>query len=113
MGILVNGDRLPILSALTCVMARSDIPNIESLGEALVIDADGGAMAVFAPTGLSLSGSTHQLNMIFAKTLERAAEDTPLGALVLDTLTAFGAAGGGEEMLNAYTITGDPAVVLP
>ena len=113
MDLLTNEDRLPIVSALTCIVGRSDIPNLESLAEALVTDADGGAIAVWAPTGLSFSGSAHELNVHYAEALEAAAADTPLGRIVLETLRAFGAAGGSSQMLDAYAIAGDPAVVLP
>jgi hypothetical protein len=113
MGLLANGERLPVVSALTCVIGRSDIPSVESLAEALVTDADGGAIAVWAPSGLSQSGAAHELNVLYAGILQAAGEDTPLGDLVMQTLDAFGAAGGSVEMLNTYSITGDPAVQIP
>ena len=112
-GLLLNGDRLPIVSALTCIAGRSDIPNLESLAESLVVATEGGAIAVWAPTGVSLSGAAHELNLLYVQALEAAAADTPLGDVVLETLRAFGAAGGGDEMLHAYSIVGDPAVALP
>jgi hypothetical protein len=111
--LLTNGDRLPIVSALTCIVGRSDIPNLESLAEALVTDADGGAIAVWAPTGVSFGGSAHELNLHYAEILEAAGADTSLGEIVLQTLRAFGAEGGSTDMLNAYAIAGDPAVALP
>jgi len=113
MDLLTNGDRLPIVSALTCVVGRSDIPNLESLAEALVTDADGGAIAVWAPTGVSLAGAANELNLFYAQSLERAGDNAPLGDIVLQALSAFGAGGGAVEMLNAYAIAGDPAVQLP
>ena len=94
-------------------VGRSDIPSIESLAEALVTDADGGAIAVWAPTGVSLSGAAHTLNLLYASSLVAAADDAALGDIVLETLRAFGAAGGSIEMLNAYALAGDPAVQLP
>ena len=113
MGALSNGAQLPIVSALTCVVGRSDVPNFESLAEALVTDADGGAIAVWAPSGLSISSAAHNLNTLYATAVESAAPDTPLGRIVLDTLVAFSASIGSEAMLDAYSIVGDPAVILP
>jgi hypothetical protein len=110
---LSNGDRLPIFSALTCVVGRSDIPNVESLAEALVTAEDGGAVAVFAPSGVSLSGAAHELNLLYAAALAAADPGTPLGDIVLDALGAFGAGGAVRSMLDAYGITGDPAVLVP
>lgn len=113
MNLLANGERLPVVSALTCVVGRSDIPGIESLAEALVTDSDGGAMAVWAPTTVSLSGPAHELNVAYVTSLEAAPAGTALGDIVLEALERFGKAGGSVEMLNAYAIAGDPAVQLP
>ncbi|MDH3404116.1 MAG: C25 family cysteine peptidase, partial [Acidobacteriota bacterium] len=112
-GLLANGDRLPVVSALTCIVGRSDVPNLESLAEALVLDADGGAIAVWAPTGISFGGAAHTLNVLYAEAIAAAAPDTPLGEIVLQTLAGFEALGGSPEMLDAYAIAGDPAVALP
>ncbi len=113
MDALSNGDRLPIVSALTCVIGRSDVPNVESLAEALVTDADGGAIAVWAPTGLSLSGAAQELNLLYAAALDSAPPATPLGRLMVQVLTEFGASGGAAQMLDTYGVVGDPAVQLP
>jgi hypothetical protein len=113
MAALANGDRLPVVSALTCVVGRSDIPNLESLAEALVTDSDGGAIAVWAPSGVSISGAAHLLNLLYAAAIEDAEPGTPLGVIVRQALVAFGHAGGNVDMLDAYGITGDPAVRLP
>jgi hypothetical protein len=86
---------------------------VESLAEALVTAADGGAIAVFAPVGVSLSGAAHELNLLYAAALAAAEPGAPLGSVVLDALRAFGAGGAAHEMLAAYGITGDPAVRLP
>ncbi len=70
MDLLTNEDRLPIVSALTCIVGRSDIPNLESLAEALVTDSDGGAIAVWAPTGVSFGGAAHNLNLHYHRRAE-------------------------------------------
>jgi len=113
MDALTNSERLPIVSALTCVLGRSDIPNLESLAEALVTDVDGGAIAVWAPSGVSLSGAAHELNLLYAAALESAPPATELGRIVVGVLNDFGAAGGLGSMLDTYGIVGDPAVQLP
>ena len=41
--------------APTCVINRFETPGYASLGERLVLDADGGAIAVWSATGLSLN----------------------------------------------------------
>jgi hypothetical protein len=109
MGLLANDERLPVVSALTCVIGRSDIPNLESLAEALVTDGDGGAIAVWSSSGLSLSGAAHELNLLYIDALQ-AGGDKPIGSAIRRALRRFGAAGGALDMLNGYGITGDPGV---
>src|SRR6202007_3398342 len=50
---LDGGARSPILTALTCNIAHFAYPGYRFLGEDLIVQPGGGAMAVFAPTGLS------------------------------------------------------------
>jgi hypothetical protein len=55
MGTLRSTGPLPVISAPTCVINRFETPGYASLGERLVLDADGGAIAVWSATGLSLN----------------------------------------------------------
>ena len=111
MSALENEGRLPIVAALTCYIGRSDIPGFDSLAEALVIDPDGGARAVWSPSGLSQTGAAHQLNQLFAASIELGA--ATLGDAVVRTLKAYASNGGSAEWTLVYGITGDPAEALP
>jgi len=110
MAFLINGEKLPIVSALTCILGRSDVPGVESVAEALVTDIDGGAIAVWAPSGLSLAGAAHELNLHYAAVLEAAGPSTSLGSILTQVMQQYAAAGGSQEMLDLYGVTGDPAV---
>ena len=50
---LANGERLPVVTAMTCTVNRFAVPGVPSLGELLVKSPDGGAAAVWGPSGLS------------------------------------------------------------
>ncbi|MBT8213067.1 MAG: hypothetical protein KJN71_07960, partial [Acidimicrobiia bacterium] len=50
---LAVGDRLPVVSSLTCSAGRFEVPGWESLAEALVLAPNGGATVVWAPSGQS------------------------------------------------------------
>lgn len=62
MGTLNSVGPLPVVSALTCAANRFEVPSYAALGERLILDADGGAIAVWAPTGLSLNEPALRLN---------------------------------------------------
>ena len=118
-GLLVTGDvagmsnaeRLPVVSALTCTMARFEVPNFDSLGEELVLAPQGGAIAVWGPTGLSLNADAAKLNEAFVSALFQDGYEV-LGDAVLEAMRRFEAEGDFEFMLDIYGILGDPAIDL-
>jgi hypothetical protein len=50
---LLNAGRLPVFLGMTCSIGNFAIPGYASLGEAMLLRKDGGAYAVWAPSGLS------------------------------------------------------------
>jgi len=110
---LTNGPRLPVLTAMTCVINRFAVPGIRSLGELLVDQPGGGAAAVWAPTGLSFSGEAPLLAERFYRlTADPTADGLRLGDLLLKSLAQFQTLGGSRSMLQIYTLMGDPALKL-
>ncbi|NIM95881.1 MAG: hypothetical protein GTO18_19450 [Anaerolineales bacterium] len=111
LGSLTNGGKLPIVTALTCVVGRFEIPGVDSLGEALTLDGDGGAIAVWAPTGLSLNRDAKALGESF---FQAAFQDgkTVLGDVVLFALNENASIGDTFSLLEVYTLLGDPGLQL-
>ncbi len=110
---LANGPRLPVLTAMTCVINRFAVPGIRSLGELLVDQPRGGAAAVWAPSGLSLAGEAPLLAERFYRlTADPTADAARLGDLVVRSLAEFAQLGGSSSMLEIYSLMGDPALKL-
>jgi hypothetical protein len=105
---LANGDRLPVLTAMTCTINRFAVPGIPSLGEALVSNANGGASAVWAPSGLADNAHSRLLAELFYQAASDPA-DRPLGDLILRAFGAFRTLGGDGSLLQIYNLLGDPA----
>ncbi|MGE0639819.1 MAG: C25 family cysteine peptidase [Thermoanaerobaculia bacterium] len=108
---LANGGRAPFLTALTCAINRFELPGLPSFGEEMVRRADGGAVAVFAPSGLGQHGEAAQ----FAPRLSYeiyGVQNLRVGDAILDAETTFANAGGDRGLLTLYTLIGDPALVL-
>lgn len=103
----------PVLAALTCTINRFGVPGYLSLGEALVTRAQGGASAVWAPSGLSENPLARQLGDGFLRGAFLSQERMRLGDAVQLSLRQFQAVGGTDEMLRVYTLFGDPALALP
>jgi len=107
---LVGGARSPVLMALTCNIAHFAYPGYRFLGEDLIVQPGGGAMAVFAPTGLSYDGPAVQLGQHLLPAL-LAGPGTVLGDAILHGIRGY-AATGDLTLLPAYNLLGDPALAV-
>jgi hypothetical protein len=108
---LGNGPRMPVVTALTCLISQFAYPTVTSLGEELVLQPDGGAAAVYAPTWLSYNGEAGELGKYLLPRLAAPGAGR-LGDRVLRGLADYSAAGGSRETLRLYTLLGDPALAL-
>lgn len=66
---LTNSARLPLLSVMTCVAGEYSQPGNNCIAEELVLAANGGAIAVIAPTGLSANQDATLLNQRLLRVL--------------------------------------------
>lgn len=110
---LGNGPRLPVMTALTCLISQFAYPTVTSLGEELVLRANGGAIAVYGPTWMSHNTPASALGGFLLPELAAPAGarlDDRLGDRLLRGLDAYATAGGDRKMLRLYTLLGDPAL---
>ncbi|MFL6262161.1 MAG: C25 family cysteine peptidase [Thermoanaerobaculia bacterium] len=108
---LGNAPRLPVMTALTCLISQFAYPSVSSLGEELVLLRDGGTAALFGPTWLSHNGPAGDLGRYLLPQLS-APGGGRLGDRLLRGLAAYAAAGGDRDTLRVYTLLGDPALAL-
>lgn len=69
-----NMNRMPLFMTATCELARFDDPEAETAGELIVMNPEGGAIAMLTTTRVVFSGSNQQLNRAF---FDIALEDNP------------------------------------
>ncbi|MEM6793675.1 MAG: C25 family cysteine peptidase [Acidobacteriota bacterium] len=123
---LDQAPRLPVVFALTCAVNRFALPGFRSLGETLVLDADGGAAAVFSATGLSEHPEARVLSRFLERSLsgDRASPLDPavatgdpagrvLGDEIVRALGRYLESGGRRELLRVYSLLGDPLTSRP
>jgi len=108
---LNNGDKLPVVTAMTCVVGRFAVPGFDSLSEALVLRQGGGAIALWSPTGLSINAEARILDQKFFRAVFEDGEKT-LGGSILKALDAYAGRGGAIYMLQIYNLLGDPALEM-
>ncbi|OGV78350.1 MAG: hypothetical protein A3K19_20355 [Lentisphaerae bacterium RIFOXYB12_FULL_65_16] len=109
---LNNGSRLPVVVGMTCLSGHFEIPAMVSLAEALVLRAGGGAVAVWAPSGLSIDSEARILDEAFFRAVFTRGERT-LGKAIMQATTDFHASAGAVTSLpEIYNLLGDPALRL-
>lgn len=116
-GMLTSGDvpilegsgEFPVVAAMTCVAGRFSMPGFDCIGEKLVLAEDGGAAAVWSPTGFSMNSDARILNEEFIKILFQQKEKV-LGKAVLRAYKAYGERGCESNLPLIYSLLGDPAL---
>ncbi len=108
---LGNGQRLPVITAFTCLVGQFGFPGQESLGEVLMVEKDAGAVAVWAPSGLSLHDFARNLGEGFYSATFGDGE-LIIGEAVLKAQAAYATSGADRYLLDIYNLIGDPATVM-
>jgi len=111
---LINGGRLPVHLSMTCLDGSFQEPTRESLAETLVLNPNGGAVAVWASTGLGVAHGHDYLHRGFYSALYEDG-NILLGDLIVagklalytgDTLGVF------HDLIDTFNLMGDPALRL-
>ncbi len=105
---LRNGGRLPLVVSLTCNVGRFEVPGFTALGEELVLHDEGGAVAVIAPSGLSLDFEAHRINQALVEAAYGGAPKT-MGQIHRQLLEAYAEEGNTFFIGQIYLLLGDPA----
>jgi hypothetical protein len=105
---LQNGARLPVVVAVTCVAGQYSVPGSECLAEYLLLQGQGGAIAVVAPTGLSVNQDASRLNLRLMQLL-RANPQAGIGDVFRQALVNHVAQDNPATQPAIYNLMGDPA----
>ncbi|MBI5563301.1 MAG: hypothetical protein HY870_00290 [Chloroflexi bacterium] len=107
-----GGGALPVVLNFTCLTGLFTHPKVQSLAETLLWQADAGAVAVLAPTSLTLGSDQSFLSEALVS--EFLANPTErLGDLVLKAWQAVPAeSSSARDVLQTFLLFGDPALVV-
>ncbi|VAX07989.1 hypothetical protein MNBD_GAMMA26-1676 [hydrothermal vent metagenome] len=108
---LNNAERLPVLTALTCLAGHFAYPGFDAIAENLVIKPDGGAIAVWAPSSLSKNKRSNILGRGFYEATFQDGE-LVLGEALLKAQTNYARDGIDKYLLDTYNLIGDPATIM-
>jgi hypothetical protein len=110
-GRLTNGGRLPLVVTATCLNGFFVHPySDDTMAEILVRQADGGAIAAWSPTAL---GAPNEQAILFEVFFNALFGDAPtLGDAIAQAQAAAYRQGVSRELIETFTLFGDPALRL-
>ncbi len=104
---LNNGNKLPVFIAMNCLNGFFHDVYTESLAEALMLAPNGGAVAVWASSGLTAPGPQFQMDQTLVKTLF-AQPSITLGDAVLFAKSGI----ADQDVRKTFILFGDPLMRL-
>jgi len=108
---LHNADRLPFVMALNCLNGLFSAPLGDALGESMLLMPDGGAVAFFAPTGVSPIGGQD----VFGEAVMRAIFQegyTRIGDALVRARESLLGLQFFDDLSGSWVLLGDPATRL-
>ena len=107
---LSNSGRLPVVINMTCLTGLFIHPKVESLMETLLFYDQGGAVAMLAPTSLTLQSNQSYLSQALVDIMMQNSTAT-LGELFLEAQRRVPTGdAGAQEVLLTFLLFGDPAL---
>jgi hypothetical protein len=109
-----NGVKLPVFMTATCEFSRYDDHDRTSGGEYVLLNPDGGGIALFTTTRLVYNSSNKRLNKHFHSIIYDKVDGMPqrIGDVYLETKDMYVQNGGGDINFRKFALLGDPAVRL-
>lgn len=104
---LANGPRLPIVSAMTCDAGNFGVSGFDGVGEALVQNPRGGAVAVWSPTSMVSHADSRDLAAVFVPCVLTPGRTA--GECATEALRALARSGVSRSTLWSWALLGDPA----
>ena len=109
-----NKNRLPVFMTATCELSRYDDPEVESAGEMIVFNPNGGAVGMLTTTRTVFSGGNQELNTAFFETVLDEDAGTGqmrcLGDICKDTKNSNEVTS--TVNMRNFSLLGDPAMML-
>lgn len=109
---VTNLKHYPIMLNFTCLTGLFSHPEHESLAEALLWQAEGGVVAIIAPTSLTLASDQSFLSQPLANAITKT-PDAAIGVLLQQVRVDMATEGEGvREVMETFLLLGDPATKL-
>jgi hypothetical protein len=101
----------PLLFTMNCLNGYFHMPGMSSLAEAFVKLPDKGAIAAFAPSGMSVNDAAHLYHKAILEEV-LSGRHARLGDAILAAQARYAETGAVPDLLGVYHLLGDPALPL-
>src|SRR5262249_7002664 len=101
----------PLLFTMNCLNRYFHFPSLSSMAEQFLKAEGKGALAAFAPSGLSVDGPAHHYHKLVLAEITSGRHQR-LGDAVLAAQSAYASSGDFPELLSIYHLFGDPALKI-
>jgi hypothetical protein len=109
--LMTNAGQYPILTAFTCLAGGFALPGYETFSEVMMQKNDGGVIAAWSPTGLSVNKEAVILNQHLFEALFNEHINI-LGNAILRSILQYQAERNLPFVVQTYNLLGDPALEL-
>ncbi|MFC1837613.1 C25 family cysteine peptidase [Thermodesulfobacteriota bacterium] len=99
----------PVITAMTCLVGEFFLPGFDSISELLLLQPEGGATAIWSPTGFSEHSEARLLGFGFYNAIFNDGE-TILGDAILQAFALYSLKGEQPYHILIYNLLGDPAL---
>jgi len=107
-----NKDKLPLFITATCTFSRFDDPEVNSAGEELLINPNGGAVSIVSTVRIVGAYGNKQINEAFLKEAFKPLEDGRMPTLGEIMTQAKNKLNGSATNFRKFVLLGDPALTL-
>lgn len=106
---LINGNHLPVFIVMTCLNGYFQDASLDSISESLLKAERGGAVAVWASSGMTTPGEQSPMNLeLYRKLFGGSGQSITLGEAAMRAK----AAAGDADVRRTWVLLGDPAMKL-
>ena len=108
----LTNTQYPVVFNMTCLTGLFTHPKTESLSEALLFNPNGGAVAMMAPTSLTLPGDQSFLSTPLGEALDEGTVERIGDIFIFAQRQVNGETQGVRDVLATFLLFGDPGLVI-
>jgi hypothetical protein len=109
---MTNGQALPMVVSMTCLNGLFNDPYATSLGESLLLNGQGGAIAVWASSAQTVAGAQEPVDQEVVRQLFSSTLSKSKALTIGEAVQRAKAVARNEAIIQSWILLGDPMITL-